>query len=95
MSIYIYKKILIFEDNNKLLLSISAMIIIFLLFNGVILIPTVVIQPALSQPHTMEMSPHGNKTMTKFSVYDNPSLGIKFYIHPTGNHFKLLQSIEL
>jgi hypothetical protein len=77
MSIYIYKKILIFEDNNKLLLSISAMIIIFLLFNGVILIPTVVIQPALSQPHTMEMSPHGNKTMTKFSVYDNPSLGIK------------------
>jgi eukaryotic-like serine/threonine-protein kinase len=66
-----------FEDYNKLVLSISVIIIIFLLFNGIIFIPTAVIQPALSQPHTMEMSPPANITMTKFSVYDNPSLGIK------------------
>jgi eukaryotic-like serine/threonine-protein kinase len=53
------------------------MIIIFLLFNGIILIPNVVTQPVLSQLHTMEMSPHANITTTKFSVYYNPSLGIK------------------
>jgi hypothetical protein len=47
------------------------------LFNGIILVPTV-IQPALSQPHTMEMSPQANiTTTTEFAVYDNPSLGIK------------------
>lgn len=60
-----------------MLLSFSVMIIIFLLFNGIILIQNVVIQPALSQPHTMEMSSPANITTTKFSVYDNPNLGIK------------------
>jgi eukaryotic-like serine/threonine-protein kinase len=52
------------------------MTIFFLLFNWTILIPTAT-QPALSQPHTMEMSPNANITTTEFSVYDNPGLGIK------------------
>lgn len=52
------------------------MTIFFLLFNWTILIPTAT-QPALSQPHTMEMSPNANITTTEFSAYDNPGLGIK------------------
>ena len=53
------------------------MTIFFLLFNWSILIIPTVIQPALSQPHTMEMSPNANITTTEFSIYDNPGLGIK------------------
>ena len=52
------------------------MTIFFLLFNWTIFIPTAT-QQALSQPHSMEMSPNANITMTEFSVYDNPGLGIK------------------
>ena len=52
------------------------MTIFFLLFNWTIFIPTAT-QPALSQPHSMEMSPNANITTTEFSVYDNPGLGIK------------------
>ena len=54
------------------------MTIFFFFFNWSILIPTAT-QPALSQPHTMEMSPNANNniTTTEFSVYDNPGLGIK------------------
>ena len=77
MNVYLYIRRSISLKTTKNCSYPFQLIIIFLLFNGIILIPTVVIQPALSQPHTMEVSPHANITTTKFSIYDNPSLGIK------------------